>query len=322
MSGGSATRITNWGDMQSPMTGSLMNLHNTHELNAGKWAEKSLKADEQWRKQRQKEVEEFRKNQDFWRKTELAIATLQKLAAFYFADKQYQAAKEAQSHQNEVWETEKEWAKRYQDLWFNKYRPIEEEFLKEKAKQKEYTPRYEEAETRALTSVRREFAQARKQARRCIDPRCIGMKCATDKELAIAEARAAVGAINKGYRAEEARKDVKDAQFDEIKFSLLKLGRGLGSDSLNALNSASAAARIAATYKPYAGYEAAVGSLFGEARSWASNQAMSAGQQADIYSRQASAYALGQGYTGNVAAQTAGGFSQSIPFTPSRRFGT
>lgn len=154
--------------------------------------------------------------------------------------------------QEKVANWQMKWADKYNELWETQYKPLEEMLLAEIKRTPPYQPRYDESEARAVTAVRREFAQAREMARRCIDPRCVGMQCFTAKELAIAEARAGVGAINKGYRAEEARKDTKDAQRKEEMFSMVKLGRGLNSDSLNALNGASRAAAVAGTYRPYA----------------------------------------------------------------------
>lgn len=299
--GGSAVSITNWNGMQAPTYGAMNQIWMNQQANANTWASQAKQNDDAWRQQRDEEIQAYMDSESQWRTTQNAIALLQQAAALYFANKQYQAAKEAQDHQIEVWETEKEWARRYQDLWYNNYRPIEESFLAEKAAVDPYDPKYDEAEARAVTDVRREFSLAREKMRKCIDPRCIGMTCETTKQLAIAEARAAVGAINKGYRAEEARKDIKDAQRDEVIFSLLNLGRGLQTNSLNALNSAAAAAAQAATYKPYAGYQAAVGMIGDYWRSYAADRAGQSRQNASILGRQGASYMLGQGYTGNTA---------------------
>lgn len=315
--------IANWGGLEAPVFGAMDQIFKNNQANADGWMSNWKDAMNEWKTQREQEVQEFIENENKWRTVQNAIALLQQAAAFYFANKQYQAAKEAQDHQIEVWKTEKEWAKRYQDLWYNKYRPIEEKFLKEKAEVKPYVAKYDEAEARAVTDVRREFAMARENLRKCVDPRCIGVSCSLNKQIAIAEARAAIGAINKGYRAEEARKDIKDAQRDEAIFSLLQLGRGLQAASLNALNSAAAAAATAATYKPYAGYQAAVGNMAGYWQSYAADRAGAARQNASILGRQASNYSMRQGYTGNTATSinsfgygapqvtgSTGGFSQ------------
>lgn len=293
--------IGNWSGLRSPAYGAMNQVWLNQQANADKWAAQAKANDDAWRQQHNDDIKKYMENDEKWRKIQNGIAILQQLAAYKFARKQHKAAKAAQAHQIEVWKTEKEWAKRYQDLWYNKYRPIEEAFLDEKANQPPYTPRYDEAEARAVTDVRREFAMAREKIRKCIDPRCIGELCWNDKQLALAEARAAVGAINKGYRAEEARKDIKDAQRDEVIFSLLNLGRGLQTNSLNALNSAAAAAAQAATYKPYAGYQAAVGMIGDYWRGYAADRAGQNRQNASILGRQGASYMMGQGYTGNAA---------------------
>lgn len=312
MSFGGTVYIGNWGGLQSPAYGAMNQVWANQQANANIWAAQAKANDDAWRTQHNQDVTRFLENENRWRTVEMAIAGLQQVAALYFANKQYQAAKEAQDHQIEVWKTEKEWAQRYQDLWFNKYRPIEEKFLAEKAAEKPYTPRYDTAEARAVSDVRREFAMAREKMRKCIDPRCIGMTCQTTKQLAIAEARAAVGAINKGYRAEEARKDIKDAQREEAIFALLQLGRGLQTSSLNALNSAAAAAQTAATYKPYSGYQSAVGMIGNYWRGVAADRAGQNRQAASILGRQGANYMMGQGYTGN-AAVSSNSFSYNAP---------
>lgn len=283
--------VSNWG-ADGTYYGAINQQWLNMQANADKW--------QQILNDRHKEeLNRYYEDQDKWRLAQNAIALLQQAASFYFADKQYKAAKEAQDHQIEVWKTEKEWAKRYQDLWNDHYRPKEEAFLAEKWSEGKYEPQYDTAQARALTHIRREFGQAREKVRKCIDPRCVGYACHSLKSLAIAEAKAAVGAIEKGFRAEEARKEIEDAKHDEIIFKLLQLGRGLANDSLNALNSAAKAAEVAATYKPYAGWEAAVGNATSYWMGHAGMRAAQAQQSGSILNRQMNNY-IGMGYTGNV----------------------
>ena len=176
---------------------------------------------------------------------------------------QYKAEKEKIALQKEIWEQQKEWAKAYHDLWFDHYRPVELSFLEYMAGKEPYEPQYDAVESRAIVALRREFGMAQTKARQCIDPRCIGHFCHTTKELSIAEAKAAVSAINKAWRAEEARKDIKDAQWEESLFAVLKLGRGLTDGALNALEGASRAGQAAAGADPYGGYAKAIGNIAG-----------------------------------------------------------
>lgn len=193
----------------------------------------------------------------------IAGGAIQAGGSLIAARMQYKAEKEKIKLQREIWEQQKEWAKAYHDLWFDHYRPVEISFLEYMAGKKPYEPQYDAVESRAVVALRREFAEAYKKARQCIDPRCVGFLCHTQKEIGIAEAKAAVSAINKAWRAEEARKDIKDAQWEESLFALLKLGRGLTDGALQALNGASAAAKAAASADPYGGYAKAIGNIAG-----------------------------------------------------------
>lgn len=316
-----AVNIMNWGGMRQPLEA----MNSIKEANYGQWAGEFIRQQNAWRDwqaQRQKEwldinygeegnryednpqsgggvYGDARRSEEKWRKIQLAIAALQQAASLYFADKQYKAAKEAREHQMDVWRTEREWAKRYQDTWYNKYLPLEMSLLnKVKARLNDpnyVKPKYDVARSRAVITVRSEFAKAREKIRKCYDPRCIGFSCNSLKQLAIEEAKAATGAIEKAYRAEEARADVKRAELEESVFSLAKLGRGLADSSLGALNAASRAAEIAATYKPYEGYERAVGGATGYWLDYASRRYGESEGRAGMLGSQAQSYMMTQG---------------------------
>lgn len=210
---------------------------------------------------------------DIWGTGQAASGAAQAAAMIVAAGLQYKAAHEQLTLQREIWRTQKKWAGQYHDLWYNKYRPVEESFLKYMSGKKPYAPQYATVESRAVVGVRREFALAREKARRCIDPRCVGLRGATERQLAIEEAKAAVTMINRGYRAEEARKDTKDAQWEQSMFSLMQLGRGLTTNALGALQGAAQTAALASNIDPYSGFAKAAGEIAAE---WRSNQARNA----------------------------------------------
>lgn len=193
----------------------------------------------------------------------IAAASIQAAASIAIAQLQYKSEKEKLDLQREMWETQKEWAKMYHDLWFEKYRPVEIAFLDYAANKVPYQPQYDAAESRAVVAVRREFAAVREKLRRCLDPRCIGEICHTSRVAAIEEAKAAVSAVNRGFRAEEARKDVKDTQWEQLMLAILQLGRGLTSSASDLMRGASSAAAAAAGINPTAGYAAAIGNIAG-----------------------------------------------------------
>lgn len=195
------------------------------------------------------------------RTARIRAATLQAAGALAVAYVQYKFEKEKLELQREIWETQKRWAEMYHDMWYDNYRPAELSFLKYAIEKGPYIPKFTAAESRAVIHVRREFSKAREKMRRCIDPRCVGELCYNNKLLAVEEARTAVAAVDRGYRAEEARKDQKDLQWEVLMQGMLQLGRGLASNAGNLLSNASATAANAANINPYGGFAAAMGNI-------------------------------------------------------------
>ena len=190
-----------------------------------------------------------------------AAAAINAAASLAIAELQRQVEKDKLKLQKEIWRTQKRWAEMYHDLWHDKYRPVEIAFLDYVSKKKPYVPQYDAAESRAVVAVRREFALARQKLAKCIDPRCIGEYCNNSRTLAIEEAKAAVAATNRGFRAEEARKDIKDKEWENLMLAVLQLGRGLAANANGLLTSASQTAQNAASINPYGGYAAAIGNI-------------------------------------------------------------
>lgn len=205
----------------------------------------------------------------------IGLGAIGLVTSIFGAYQQGEISQEQMAFQRFVADWQMRRADEMNEFWKTKYKPLEEMLVAEIKRTKPYEARYDEAEARAVTGVRREFAQAREMARRCIDPRCVGMQCFTFKELAIAEARASVGAINKGFRAEEARKDTKDAQRKEEIFSMIKIGKGLNAESLNALNGASRSAQVAGSYRPYQDITQVGSYVTGQAMQWYNNNRVS-----------------------------------------------
>lgn len=224
-----------------------------------------------------------------------AAAAINAAASLAIAELQRQVEKDKLKLQKEIWRTQKRWAELYHDLWHDKYRPVEIAFLDYVSKKQPYVPQYDAAESRAVVAVRREFALARQKLAKCIDPRCIGEYCNNSRTLAIEEAKAAVAATNRGFRAEEARKDAKDKDWENLMLAVLQLGRGLAANANSLLSSASQTGANAANINPYGGYAAAIGSI----ASMVSN---------GMAQKEYNGYGLGQRSTGKNTVTGATGF--------------
>lgn len=203
-------------------------------------------------------------------KVNLAIAGIQQVAAFYFADKQHDVAKQSASRLDDVWQFNKNIADKQFKHWDENARPEELEQLKKASDREEkgYQVDYETAKNRVLADVRGEFGRAREKLLRERKAHCVGANRHAHRQLNIAEARAAVAALNQAYRAEEQRKDLKEAQYREELYKWLALFRGSVGDSLNASKSASAAAAARGQINPYSGWLQAFGGLSNIGTAW------------------------------------------------------
>lgn len=191
------------------------------------------------------------------------IAGIQQAASFYFADKQHDVAKQAQGRLDEVWKDQKDKSDKMFNHWYDNARPEELEQLKKASDREEagYQVDYETAKNRVIADVRQEFGLARQKYLREANIHCTGATKVALRQMLAEEARAGVAALNAAYRAEENRKDLKEAQYREELYKWLGIFRGSVGESLNASRSASAAAAASSKIDPYAGWGAAVGQL-------------------------------------------------------------
>jgi hypothetical protein len=124
------------------------------------------------------------------------------------------------------------------NIWQTNYLPCELATLAEICNQPLYVPQYEAVKQRAIAAVKSQFAAVRKQATYCLDAQCVGQKCEIDRTIDLEEARSVGFAIQAAYRAEESRKDLKDAQRLNDRLNVSNVGRGYVANSNSALNSA------------------------------------------------------------------------------------
>lgn len=203
-------------------------------------------------------------------KINLAIAGIQQVVGFYFADKQHDIAKQSANRLDDAWQFSKAQSDKMFKHWDENARPEELEQLQKASDREEkgYQVDYETAKNRVLADVRGEFGRAREKLLRERKAHCVGANRHAHRQLNIAEARAAVAALNQAYRAEEQRKDLKEAQYREELYKWLALFRGSVGDSLNASKSATAAAAARGQINPYEGWQHAFGGLTNFSTAW------------------------------------------------------
>ena len=237
------------------------------------------------------------------------IAGIQSAASLYFADKQYEVAKQGQDRLDDTWEHEKEWSDELRNLWRNSYKTCEETQAFEACKrvQDGYVVNYNAVMARAIEPVRREFSRARAKLERESNVHCTGSTCYQTRLLDIAEAKAITAATNQSWRDEENRKDVKEAGYREERYKVLGMGRGVIGDSLNALKTATVAAAQASKINPYEGYERAVGGILGTTSGLVSQNAM---------------FGAGNPFVGGYGGTSMPSYSSTMPDTGMQTFTT
>ena len=195
--------------------------------------------------------------------TNAVIAGIQQVASFYLADKQHDVAKQAQDRLDDAWADQKDKANKLFSHWYDNSRPIEIAMLTEaRARERAgYVIDYDTAKNRVTATVRSEFSRQRQRIEREANVHCTGATRVALRQLANAEARAIASAVNSAWRAEEARKDLKEAGYREEVYKWDGMFRGSVGESLNASRGASAAAAAASKIDPYAGWAASAGML-------------------------------------------------------------
>lgn len=193
----------------------------------------------------------------------LIIALIQQAAAFYFADKQHDVAKQAQNRFDEIWNNQKDKGDKLFNHWWDNSRPIEIAMLGEARgrEQRGYQVDYDTAKNRAVATARSEFSRARDKVRRESQIHCVGATRTALRQLQIAEAKAVVLATNSAIRFEEERKHQRESQYREEVYKWNALFQGRVGDSLNSIRTAQQAAAAASAINPYEGWGQAVSGL-------------------------------------------------------------
>lgn len=217
----------------------------------------------------------------------LAIAGIQQVAAFYFADKYRDTAKENSARLDDAWRHQKDQSEKLFNHWWNNSREKELKQL-EKAchrEQEGYKVDYETAKNRVLADVNSEFSKARQKLLRERKMHCVGANRHAHRQLSIAQAKAAVLALNRAYRHEEQRKDLKEAQYREELYKWISLFRGVVGDGLNASKAAASVAAARSGINRYEQWQQAFGGLSNLGNAYGNmNQADAVGQMSGLYS--------------------------------------
>lgn len=112
------------------------------------------------------------------------------------------------------------------DTYKDEYRRCELDLKDEVCNMEIYVAKPELAARKAQVAVRREFLGAACKIKDCLQMECVGASCATERDLAFAEANAAVSAMNAAVATEEQQKIVRDQMRRDEQYRMVSLAHG------------------------------------------------------------------------------------------------
>jgi hypothetical protein len=185
----------------------------------------------------------------------VAVAAIQAAVAY----QQIKVANRAEDRLTKAADEALSWSKLLHARYEQKYLPCEDAWLEKACSATPYVPKYDSVINRVQASVRSSFTQARTQIRNRQSVYCVGVTCAQERQISLAEAAAMADAQNAAIRIEDARKDAYEERDYTRIANAVNVGRLFAAD---ARASADTSARLWTQIAQAAGQSAA-GSLQG-----------------------------------------------------------
>lgn len=202
------------------------------------------------------------------------IAGVQAATQIYFADKQYETAKQAQTRLDNISTIE---LQRSGILFgqFQKQIPQEDAQLADAANITIPEPLWNDIRLRVTASVIRQFTEAKRKVLQCYPVSCMEARCDALAKLETEQAKAIASEVEQAYQKERAlwelRKNTAKAHLLEV----LKFGRGALGPSSVLLEGARAAVAQASNINPYSGWIQAINGIAQTAQGISMQEALS-----------------------------------------------
>lgn len=202
------------------------------------------------------------------------IAGVQAATQIYFADKQYETAKQAQTRLDNISTIE---LNRSGILFgqFQKQIPQEDAQLADAANITIPEPLWNDIRLRVTASVIRQFTEAKRKVLQCYPVSCMEARCDALAKLETEQAKAIASEVEQAYQKERAlwelRKNTAKAHLLEV----LKFGRGALGPSSVLLEGARAAVAQASNINPYSGWIQAINGIAQTAQGISMQEALS-----------------------------------------------
>jgi len=188
------------------------------------------------------------------------IAATQAATQIYFADKQYETAKQAQDRLDNISNIE---LSRSGQLFgqFTKQIPQEDAQLADAANINIPEPDYEAIRLRVTASTVRQFTEARRKVAQCYPVSCMEARCEAFNKLDTEEAKAISSNVEQAYQKERALWEIRKETRRAHLLTVLQFGRGAVANAGAALSGARDAAIQAGSINPYSGWIQAVNGI-------------------------------------------------------------
>ena len=194
------------------------------------------------------------------------IAGIQSLTQYYFADKQYEIAKQAQDRLNNISNIELARSGTLFDQ-FGKGISCEDAQLLEACGMKVERPDINDIRRRVHADVKRIYAATKRKIKECFGPACASAMCSELNKTEREEARTLVGVTSATYQKETLLFEQRLATAKSWRYQVLAFGRGSVQASTALMQGAAQNAQLAAQINPYSGYIQAVNGIANTARS-------------------------------------------------------
>ncbi|WP_157651718.1 hypothetical protein [Burkholderia ubonensis] len=237
-----AVAITNWGEMQAPLEsgyyGAMSQIWNYQQANADTWAAAAQQEDKLNREQHAADIKAWKEWQEEWL-TAWAVAQAAYAAAqVLLANNALEAAKDAANKQYDLANRQLTIAEEEYARFKAHFAPCENATIDAECARPEYTEPIEDEANRAVVEIRAQFSNVQQQAQRRRNRYCVGATIATDRQLAIEQARAS------GEAKERVRRYLENRQFDRQqayfnrKLQLFNIGRGMPAEAIQGIGTA------------------------------------------------------------------------------------
>jgi hypothetical protein len=188
------------------------------------------------------------------------IATAQAVTQVYFADKQYEVSKQAQTRLDNISTIE---LARSGKLFGQFEKQIDEEDaqLADAADIEVPEPDWNSIRLRVTASVTKEFTAAFKKIAECYPANCVEAKCDAENRLRGEMAKAIASNVEQTYQRERALWELRQKTNRAHLLEVLKFGRGALGESRVLLSGAQSSIQQSASINPYSGWIQAVNGI-------------------------------------------------------------